>query len=220
MGFKWGHRLKIYSPQWTYHMLAVFIKASNLCVNYCTVVLPFTGWAMGGKKSLPALSLSLTSQREQHFICHLERNEIKEIRGCHKRTSFLPEMIPVTSYITHSNDRNKVICTWRISLNSWMLQYTVYERAKCQECTDNSQSIRIYNPSQSHHWHSTTCLSSSTKHMLTRLTSYSRSLGLVIFKKRNSTAPLSNALSMIIQLRIDQWYLDGALKLWSTPSDD
>lgn len=51
----------------------------------------------GRKKKLPGLSLSPTSHGEQHFICHLEHNEIKEMRGCHKRASFLPDSIPVTS---------------------------------------------------------------------------------------------------------------------------
>lgn len=80
-----------------------------------TAVLPFPRLSHGKKTYLPGLSVSLTSHGEHCFICHLGRNEIKEMRGCHKRTSFLPEIIPLPSDIPQSNDRNRIIGTWCIS---------------------------------------------------------------------------------------------------------
>lgn len=65
---------------------------------------------LGGKKGLPALSVSLMSPEKQCFIYHLEHNEIKEMRGCHKRTFFLPEIIPPTSNIAGADDINRAIC--------------------------------------------------------------------------------------------------------------
>lgn len=71
-------------------MLAMFIKAGDLYSSYSsgTILRMSHGKKKKKKTGPPALSVSLTSPREPCFICHLERNEIKEIRGCHERTSF------------------------------------------------------------------------------------------------------------------------------------
>lgn len=81
-------------------MLAMFIKAGDLYFSYSSGTILRMSHGKKKKTRLPALSVSLKSPREPCFICHLERNEIKEIRGCHERTSFFfffPEIIPLTS---------------------------------------------------------------------------------------------------------------------------
>lgn len=75
--------------------LAMFIKASDLCFNYSRATIPtMSHGKITQACCLSALSVSLVSHREQCFICHLEHNEIKEIRGCHRRTSFVSKNHP------------------------------------------------------------------------------------------------------------------------------
>lgn len=117
-------------------MFAVIIKAPDLYFGYGTAAVSHNE-TWHNKNSL--VSQLRAPQGAMFFICHLERNEIKEIRGCHERISFIPESVPPTSDVPRSTDREQNYQRVVYQPGTDDCYNTVYyQRAECQESTYNS----------------------------------------------------------------------------------
>lgn len=151
--FKWGHHLKIYRPRWMCNTLAMFIKKLVIHISTSSrATIPRMSHCKTVKQKTPELpgsSGSPTSHKGAMFICHLERNKIRDERMSHEKTSFLPWNPPSDRHITphtvmreRSSYRHTRCVSAATDERCKQKKGCLSKRKKCSECHDKSQWIR------------------------------------------------------------------------------